>query len=194
MQNKKLKVGFDLDGVLLYNPARIFRPVTITLKKVLPKKKTNSVIHFYYPKSSLEKLIWRIVHWSSMFPAEGLADIEKLAKDGKIEPYIITSRYDSLKDDFHNWLKKMNAHVIFKGTFHNKTDMQPHEFKEKMVKELGLDYFIEDNWDIVSHINKNTKTKGIWITNLFDKHIDYDLKYLSLRDAMNFIKKKVNSK
>lgn len=191
MKNKPLKVGFDLDGVLLYNPARIFRPITITLKKIFPKKKVEKEIHFYYPKSSIEKLIWRIVHWSSIFPAPGLSEIAKLAKEGKIEPYIITSRYDSLKDDFYRWLKVMNATVIFKKTFHNKNDMQPHHFKEKMVKELGLDYFVEDNWDIVQHINKNTKTKGIWITNLFDKHIPYDRKYLSLKDAIDFIKQKV---
>ncbi len=191
MQNKKIKVGFDLDGVLLYNPARIFRPITIALKSVLPKKK-NGPVHFYYPKSSFEQFIWRIVHWSSMFPADGISEIEQLAKQGKIEPYIITSRYDSLKGDFENWLKKMNAKVIFKETFHNKLNKQPHHFKEEMINKLGLDYFVEDNWDIVQHINKTTKTKGIWITNLFDNHIPYNLKYLSLKDAMNFLKKKVD--
>ncbi|HRN69802.1 MAG TPA: hypothetical protein PLS49_01345 [Candidatus Woesebacteria bacterium] len=193
MQNNKLKVGFDLDGVLLYNPARIFRPITIAFKSVLPKKKKNGSVHFYYPKSSLEQLIWKIVHWSSMFPASGITDIEQLAKEGKIEPYIITSRYDSLKDDFENWLNKMNAHVIFKETFHNKLNKQPHHFKVEMINKLGLDYFVEDNWDIVQHINKNTKTKGIWITNLFDKHIPYDLKYMSLQEAINFLKKEVNT-
>lgn len=193
MQNKKLKVGFDLDGVLLYNPARIFRPVTIALKTILPKKK-NGVVHFYYPKSPFEQFIWKVVHWSSMFPAAGIDEIEKLAKEGKIEPYIITSRYDSLRDDFERWLKKMNANVIFKETFHNKLNKQPHHFKEEMINKLGLDYFVEDNWDIVQHINKNTKTKGIWITNLFDKHIDYDLKYLSLKEAVRFLKKQVNAK
>ncbi len=127
-----------------------------------------------------------------MFAATGINEIEKLAKEGKIEPYIITSRYDSLKDDFANWLKKINAKVIFKDTFHNKYNQQPHHFKEEMINKLGLDYFVEDNWDIVQHLNKTTKTKNIWITNIFDNHIPYDLKYLSLQEAMNFLKKKVN--
>jgi hypothetical protein len=94
-----------------------------------------------------------------------------------------------LQSDFNRWVKKLNGHVYFKGTYHNTEDLQPHTFKEKKIKELGLDYFIEDNWDIVQHINKTTKTKVIWITNLLDKEIDYDLKFLSLHDAMKFIRK-----
>lgn len=191
MQNKKIKVGFDLDGVLLYNPARIFRPITIALKSILPKKK-NPVVHFYYPQSRFEQLIWRIVHWSSMFPADGIDEIEKLVKDGKIEAYVITSRYDSLKDDFQRWLKKINAKLIFKEAFHNKNNKQPHHFKEEMINKLGLDFFVEDNWDIVQHINRSTKTKGIWITNLFDNHIHYDRKYLTLKDAVNSLKKQLS--
>lgn len=192
MANKKIKVGFDLDGVLLYNPARVFRPITIALKQLLPKKK-NDVVHFYYPKSNYEKLLWRIVHWSSLFVSEGVEDIKALVKDEKIEPYIITSRYDCLKDDFKRWLKKMDAHLIFVDTYHNAKDLQPHIFKEQKIKELGLDYFIEDNWDIVRHINKNTKAKTLWITNAFDKHIPYDLKFLSLSEALAYLRKQVSS-
>lgn len=193
MAQKKLKVGFDLDGVLLYNPARVFRPFTIGIKSLLPRKKSD-IIHFYYPKSPYEKLIWRIVHWSSLFVSKGLEDIEALAKEGKIEPYIITSRYDCLKDDFKRWLQKMNAHLIFVNAYHNEKDLQPHIFKEQKIKELGLDYFVEDNWDIVRHINQNTKTKSLWITNALDKHIPYDLKFLSLSSAMAYLKNQINQK
>ncbi len=191
MKQQKLKVGFDLDGVLLYNPARIFRPVTIALKTILPKR-TNGLIHFYYPKSPPEELLWRIVHFSSLFIASGFTEIEDLVKKGAIEPYIVSSRYQCLQSDFNRWLKRLNAHVYFKGAYHNSEDLQPHIFKEKKIKELKLDYFIEDNWDIVRHINKNTHTKTLWITNLFDKNIHYDLKFFSLLDAMQFIKEKSN--
>ncbi len=184
-----IKIGFDLDGVLLYNPARIFRPVTMTLKHILPKKKSDSIINFYYPKSHPEKILWRIVHWSSLFIAEGVNLIEELVKENKIEAYIVTSRYDCLKSDFNEWLKKLNKNQIFKSCYHNKNDMQPHIFKEKMINELKLDYFVEDNYDIVKHIDTNTDARCIWITNLFDQHIDYEPKFLSLKEAMKYIKK-----
>lgn len=191
MKQQKLKVGFDLDGVLLYNPARIFRPITMALKTILPKK-TRGLVHFYYPKNPPEELLWKIVHWSSLFAASGISEIEELVKQGTIEAYIVSSRYNCLQGDFNRWLKKLNAHTYFEGTYHNTQDLQPHEFKEKKINELKLDYFVEDNWDIVQHINKNTNTKVLWITNLFDKSIPYDLKFLSLRDAIEFIKKKSN--
>lgn len=190
MKKKRIKVGFDLDGVLLYNPARIFRPITVGIKSIL-KSNSKKKTHFYYPKTILEKWIWLIVHWSSLFIAPGFDQIQKLTKNGKIEAYIITSRYDCLKNDFKRWLKKMDAESHFHATFHNKNNLQPHVFKEKMIKELDLDYFIEDNWDIVQHINKTTKAKGIWISNALDKDIAYDLKFLSLKDAMEYVKKKV---
>ncbi len=190
MKQPKLKVGFDLDGVLLYNPARIFRPITVGFKAIL-KPKIKQKTHFYYPKTLLEQWMWIIVHWSSLFISPGFENIKKLAGNGDIEAYIITSRYDCLKHDFRRWLQKMDSKKHFHATFHNKENLQPHVFKEKMINELGLDYFIEDNWDIVQHINKHTKAKGIWISNAFDKHIPYDLKFLSLEEAMKYLEKKI---
>ncbi|PIZ63680.1 hypothetical protein COY16_01235 [Candidatus Roizmanbacteria bacterium CG_4_10_14_0_2_um_filter_39_13] len=187
MKKTSLKVGFDLDGVLLYNPARIFRPITIVAKTIL-RHKSPTKTEFYYPKSTIEKILWNIVHWSSLFIAPGFEDIKELAKEGKINAYIVTSRYDCLKGDFARWLNKMNAEVVFIDTFHNKNNLQPHIFKEKKINELGLDLFVEDNWDIVRHISTHTKTKGLWITNAIDKSISYELKFLSLKSAMNYIR------
>jgi len=183
---KPLKMGFDLDGVLLYNPARMLRPVTGIAKKILNKKKAKK-IEFYYPKSSLAQLAWRIVHWSSLYIAPGLNDIKKMSQDGSIEPYIITSRYDCLKGDFEGWLKHMNAKKYFKGSFHNKENLQPHIFKRQMIKKLDLQYFVEDNYDIVKHIAHTTKAKIIWITNPFDNHIAYKPKFMTLKGATQYI-------
>ena len=187
--HRPLRIGFDLDGVLLYNPARIFRPVTMSLKHILPKKNSNQKINFYYPKSHPEKIMWRIVHWSSLFIAKGVDQIYDLVKRKKIEAYIVTSRYDCLKTDFNEWLKKLNKDAIFQACYHNKNDLQPHIFKEQKINELKLDYFVEDNYDIVKHINATTDASCIWITNLFDQHIGYEPKFLNLKDAMNYIKK-----
>jgi len=47
MPKRPLRVGFDLDGVLLYNPARIARPLVAFVKKHFLKKRTKL---FLYPK------------------------------------------------------------------------------------------------------------------------------------------------
>ena len=190
-QENPLRIGFDLDGVLLYNPARIFRPLTVTLKQLLPKKKLNNSVNFYYPKSHPEKILWRLVHWSSLFIAQGVEKIDDLVKKKKIKAYIVTSRYDCLKTDFDQWIKKLNKDITFAAVYHNKNDLQPHIFKEEKIKQLKLDYFIEDNFDIVQHINKTTNARCIWITNLFDQSLDYKPKFLSLQKAMDYIENHV---
>lgn len=192
-KKEKIKVGFDLDGVLLYNPARIFRPITVEIKKIIKKNKRKKT-HFYYPKSKIEKTVWRVVHWSSMFLAPGLDDIKNLVETDQIEAYIVTSRYDCLQGDFQKWLDKMDAEKYFKSTFHNKKNIQPHLFKEEKINELKLDYFVEDNWDIVRHINKKTQAKCLWISNAIDSKIPYKLKFLTLKEAVKEIEKIAKTK
>ncbi len=181
---KKLKVGFDLDGVLLYNPARIVRSPVVHFKHIFFPKKEKV---FYVPSTGPERFLWHIFHLSSIFIAGGYSDIKKLRDKGIIEPYLVTARYDFLKPDLKRWLRLMKAHDTFEGVFMNENNMQPHLYKEKMVKRLGLDMFIEDNWDVVAHLNKTTTSKNLWIYNIFDRGIEYPLRFPSLKKAISFV-------
>lgn len=186
MTTKPLKVGFDLDGVLLYNPARILRlPITL-FKRIFIKKRQKK---FLVPSSPFSKFIWKTLHWSSLFIAPGFEEIEKLAKKGAIEAYIISARYNFLQDDFHHWIKKLNKNSPFTGIHFNEKNEQPHLFKEKMLHKLGLDVFVEDNYDIVSHLNGKTQTKIFWIYNFLDRAIDHSYKFANLSKAVEQIKK-----
>src|SRR3989338_834487 len=186
MINKPIKVGFDLDGVLLYNPARVARmPVTL-IKKILTHK---SEIKFYTPKSRAEKIIWRILHWSSILPASGLDEIKKLVSSGKIEAYLISGRYSFLESDLKWWLNKLKLVGHFTGIHFNKMDEQPHLFKENMIKKLNLDIFVEDNYDIVSHLTKKSNEKTYWIYNLLDHFIRHQYKFSHLQQVVEKIKK-----
>jgi hypothetical protein len=62
-----------------------------------------------------------------------------------------------------------------------------------MVKRLGLDVFVEDNWDVVSHLNKTTTSKNLWIYNIFDRSIHYPLRFPSLKKAVTHIEKTIAS-
>ena len=72
---KKIRVGFDMDGVLLYNPFRIGRPIIAFIKKYFLKRKTTK---FYLPRPGLESFIWTVMHKSSYFIAPGLDDIKEM--------------------------------------------------------------------------------------------------------------------
>lgn len=188
---RSLKVGFDLDGVILYNPARIIRPLMASFKKLVLKKKK---LRFYVPKTNWEKQLWHLFHKSSLFLAPGFHRIEEMVKAKKIEAYIITARYNFLKDDFHTWVQKMGAHTYCVAYHHNESDNQPHLYKEEMVRRYDLDVFVEDNLDIVLHLKKTFPEKEIiWIYNMLDKKIQYEPKYPNLQlaiDHINSYKKK----
>lgn len=185
---KQPRVGFDLDGVLLYNPIRIARPIISIIKKIFIK---NNRLRFYYPRSDWEKQLWQLFHKSSIFVAPGLDEIKSLIKDKKIKAYIITARYSFLKHDLDKWLKKMKVNRYFSGIYYNQKDEQPHLFKERVIKKLNLDIFVEDNWDIVNHLNNQQSTinycKIFWIYNIFDRNIKYKHKFSSLRYVIKSI-------
>ncbi len=186
MSRKKLKVGFDLDGVILYNPARIMRPLVASFKSIFLKKKK---LKFYVPQTKHERFMWDLFHKSSLFIAPGFDQIETLSRSNRIEPYIITARYDFLKHDFEHWITKMKARDYCKGCYHNKDDNQPHLYKEEMVRRFDLDVFVEDNLDIVRHLSKTFPDKKIlWIYNILDRNIEYPHKFPTLQAAIEYIK------
>jgi len=180
---KQLRVGFDLDGVLLYNPARVVRPIIVFLKRIFFKKEIDK---FHYPQTKIQKLIWLMFHKVVFGPATGYEELKKLIKSKKIKAYIITGRNESLKNDFNRWLKKLEADKYFSGSYFNDKNEQPYLFKEKIIKKLNLDIYVEDNWDIVRNIN--SKLKVLWIYNVFDKNIEYQHKFPSLNKVVQKLK------
>ena len=190
--NKTLKVGFDLDGVILDNPVRTFRAFAKALKFIKPIIFGQKKEPFYYPKSSWEKFLWWLLHKTSWRINPAFPLLETVVKKRKIKAYIITGRYSCLKDDFEKWKNKLNRKKIFSGIFINKNDLQPHEFKIKMIKKLKLDIFVEDNWDIIEKLNSHTSAKIFWLTNIFDQFIPYNFKFKNLKEIIEFIIRKKN--
>lgn len=184
MKKRIIRIGLDFDGVLAYNPFRIIRaPISFFKRRLLSVRKLN----FYHPESSFEKIIWIILHESSVFPSRGAVNLKKLANTDNFELHLITARYSFLADNLHRWLKRHKFRNLFTTINLNKNDEQPHLFKEKMVRKYSLDYYIEDNLDIVLHLEKNTEAKIYWIYNIFDKRHIYPYKYPYLGKALENI-------
>jgi hypothetical protein len=186
---RPIRVGFDLDGVLLYNPIRNFRPVISFVKKnILGRKKTT----FMVPKSAWQQLIFIWLHKTSLWISPGLEEIKALTAAGVIEPYLITARFSFLKADLNYWLKKLKAESVFVEVCANSKDEQPFDFKAKQIKRLKLDMFVEDNWDIVVKLHtliQPSQPKFIcwWVSNIMDWRIDYPHKVATLAEAIKKI-------
>ncbi|MCJ7741028.1 hypothetical protein MUP32_07000 [Candidatus Microgenomates bacterium] len=184
---KKIRVGFDFDGVIAYNPFRLVRaPLTYVKKNLLGVKKLN----FWYPQQPWQKLFWIICHESSIFPAKGISLFREMVEKEVIEAHLITARYSFLGDHLYRWLEKHKLNRFFKTVNLNKKDEQPHLFKEKMLKEYDLHYFIEDNLDIVSYLHGRHTTKIYWIYNLIDRKHPHPYKSPHLEHALKEIAKK----
>jgi hypothetical protein len=191
MTKKPIKIGFDLDGVILYNPIRIVRPILSFFRKTVIKKEKKI---FYIPETRIEKMFWFLLHKTSFTPAKGYKKLQFLVSKKRIQAYLITGRYSALESDFISWTKKLNAKSTFVKFVYNIKNKQPHEFKKLMIAKYNLDVFVDDNWDIVNLLSKNKKQglKILWITNLLDQFISYKYKFYNLDQVLDFIEKKYN--
>jgi len=79
---------------------------------------------------------------------------------------------------------------LFKEIYLNDQDEQPHLFKTRIAKELKVDYFVEDNFDVAHYLSKNLSTgidKVLWLSNKLDYHRAFKFKFKSFRQVMVFL-------
>lgn len=183
-KKKVVRVGLDFDGVVAYNPFRVGRPLVAFVKKQFFGVKK---LRFWYPQKKWQQIFWIILHESSVYPANGVDLLQELVKEEKLEAHLVTARYSFLDDHLYKWLRKHKLDKLFKTINLNKHDEQPHLFKEKLIRKYDLDYFIEDNLDIVKHLNNKNRTKIFWIYNIFDKFYPYRNKFPYLEKALHKI-------
>jgi len=187
-QTKKLKVAFDMDGVLLYNPTRIFRSLIAKGKQahVLPRQQ----LEFYHPSNHLEEIFWLSTHWSSFKLNRGFNVLLNMIKANQIEAYVVSARFACLRKNSQRWLKKMQAEQLFKAVYLNDQDEQPHLFKTRMAQQLKVDYFVEDNFDVAHYLSQNLadgEEKVLWLSNKLDYHQAFKHKFKSFRQVMAFL-------
>ena len=181
---RKIKLGLDFDWVVAYNPFRVCRALTAYFKSNILGMKN---LRFWYPQKSWQRIFWIILHESSVFPAKGIDLLEDLIKEGRIEAHLVTARYSFLDNHLFDWLERHKVKHLFKTINLNKKNEQPHLFKEKMIKSYDLDYYIEDNLDIVTHLHGKHRTKIYWIYNLVDRWYPHPFKYPYLEKALEDI-------
>lgn len=182
---KKIIVGLDFDGVVAYNPARLARfPISFIKRHVFGVHK----VQFFVPKTSLQRTLWAMVHETSMFPSQGATLLRHLTHTGQIEAHLVTGRFGYLEDGLLQFLRRWQLHDCFTSITLNKKEEQPHKFKERIIRLRKFSYYVEDNWDIVSHLaTQQTHTEVHWIYNLLDRAQVYDYKYPYLQKSLEHI-------
>jgi len=76
-KTSKIRIGFDFDGVLFYNPIRLLRPLLDLVKKYVLHVPSTT---FYVAKTPSSYAFMRLVHASSFMPNVGLHDFLEFMK------------------------------------------------------------------------------------------------------------------
>ncbi|HBC72341.1 MAG: hypothetical protein UX91_C0001G0050 [Candidatus Amesbacteria bacterium GW2011_GWB1_47_19] len=182
---KTVRVGLDFDGVVAYNPARLFRAYVKWFKR---RVLGITRLTFMVPTNPVIKFLWILAHESSLFPAKGAGMLKQLSGRNDVELHLITGRYVILENNLRRWLVKYKMENLFKTVNINRECEQPHLFKRRIIEKLKLDYFVEDNLDIVQYLNGKTKTRIMWIYNITDRKKNYADKFPYLEKALQNIK------
>lgn len=148
--NKKIRIAFDLDGVIIDKPPLVPKE---WLEWLFRGGKRDG-LHYRFPKSKLEQRIRKLSHFYLLRPPikKNIEFIKELAKNPKYELYIISARYSFLEKETEKWLRKRMIKDLFKGIFINLEDKQPHLFKERKLKEIGAEIFVDDDCELTDYL------------------------------------------
>lgn len=164
MAKKKLKVGFDLDGIIVDKPFFVPKPIIEWLYRAHNGNHKKYRVPAWKPEILIRKLSH---HWAFRLPLrKNLSLVKKIAQQKHIEAYIISGRYNFLKNRTKQWFKIHKLNGYFKKKYINMDNEQPHLFKEKMIKKLNLDYFFDDDPLTYEYLkDKIKKTKFYLVKN-----------------------------
>lgn len=156
-----MKIGFDLDRIFIDFPP--FVPPQII--NWLYKDHCQKELSYSIPKSPISKVIRRASHISPLRPPikENIKTLLQILLKPDLKLYLISSRYQFLENLTYKLLHKYDLMTPFAKIFLNTSNEQPHLFKEKILKKLKLDLFIDDDLDLLRYLQtKNLKTKLLW--------------------------------
>lgn len=147
---KKIKIAFDLDGIIIDKPPLIPKK----LLEWLFRGSGRAGLHYRFPTTKFEQWIRKLSHFWLFRPPikKNIEFIKKLAKNSKYELYIISGRYSFLEKETKKWLEKRGIDGVFKKVFINLSDKQPHLFKEEKLREIKADIFVDDDYLLADYL------------------------------------------
>lgn len=155
-----MNIGFDLDKIFIHSPYSSNKIIDR-----LYKHKTKDDLRYRIPSSKTEQLLRLATHAQMLRKPikENLLFIENLEKNNKDTYYLITGRFDFLEKKTEVFIKKHNFDKIFDGMYFNYQNEQPHHFKNKVIQQLHLAKYVDDDLDLLKYLaKKNSKIMFFW--------------------------------
>lgn len=157
-----MKIGFDLDKIFIDYPPLI---PDVVIER-LYRKKMNGSLAYRIPTRP-EQALRRLSH-VSLFRPPIHKNIEFLESIPKKEHrlYLISSRFRFLESVTLTLMKKYGFTDIFDGMYFNFDNEQPHLFKDKVLHQLKLDRYVDDDLHLLRFVLPlHAKTKFYWLNN-----------------------------
>lgn len=155
-----MRIGFDLDKIFVDYPPLIPEGLVDRLYR----KKANGELLYRMP-SKPEQFIRQLSHASYFRPPlrKNITFLKSLPKN-KYHLYLISSRFGFLQKQTVNLMKSLGLDQIFDAMYFNFDNQQPHLFKNKVLKQLHLDIYVDDDIHLLKYVAKdNKKTAFFWL-------------------------------
>lgn len=179
-----MNIGFDLDKIFVDYPP--FIPNWVIDK--LYKERDNGVLLYRIP-GRFEQKLRQLSHQPFLRPPlkHNLSFLQVLAKNNTHTLYLISSRFGFLKKQTERLSKKQNFNSIFKKLYFNYDNEQPHEFKNKILKQLKIDRYIDDDLSLLKYLAKNNpSSKFYWLNSSINKEIEKNI--IAVTDIQSLMK------
>lgn len=169
MKKQQCRIGIDFDKVLVSYPPLIPGSVIDFLYRhsfSLGFDEQNT-LSYRFPGKFEQKI--RILSHDPIFRhpiKHNVESLKRISKGFPCEFYLVSSRFSFLKKRTGNWVKKNGIDKYFKGMYFNYDDLQPHVFKNQVIKKLNIQEFIDDDLDLILYLaQQNPDVKFYWISN-----------------------------
>lgn len=157
-----MRIAFDLDKVFANYPP--FIPYFVIDR--LSKKPTED-LKYRYPGKLEEKIrVWS--HHPSLRPpiTANVEALKELSQNKKNDLYLVSGRYGFLKKRTNEWFQKNKIKDIFKRTYFNFENEQPHIWKNRILRQLQIEKLVDDDLELLLYLaEKNPKVEFYWLAN-----------------------------
>ena len=183
-----MKIGYDLDGIFIDGPPFIPRG----LLEWLYRGPQNHEPKYRFPSTRLEQKIRKWSHQPIFRPqiSKNAEFLKTFSDRGNHQFFLISSRYKFLENETLDILKKYGLRNHFLKIYLNDKNEQPHLFKKRILENLNLDIFIEDDLMLLSYLQKFfPKCKLLWYNpNNVRKSYAGITRIKNLKELQNYLK------
>lgn len=158
-----MNIGFDLDKIFIDHPPFIPDWIIDTFYK----KKSNGTLLYRMP-GDLEQKVRVFSHAPILRPLikSNLNFVEKLSRDKKNKVFLISSRFNFLKNRTEFLIHKYKFDTIFSSMYFNYKNQQPHLFKSSILNKQKIDIFIDDDLPLLKYLaKKHPEILFYWLNN-----------------------------